>query len=269
MKKWLKIAIWTIFIGGVITLMYYTQKADSEKIMDDPKVDIVIPESDAFLNKKEIITRLDHAHLFKPGQKVSELEIEKIEEFIQDITQVKTTRVYKQIGGDWRIDIELRKPIARIFPKNGHSYYLSDDGYRMSTTPVHTAHIVVVTGEIDDNQKSIPVPEIINNDSLRSIRKLDDIYRISNYVCNDPLFRSLIGQIHLEKNGDFLLVPLVGDQKIVFGSAYSEEEVSDKFKKLKIFYEEAMPFEGWDKYSEISLKYEDQIVCKTAAEVAE
>ena len=26
-------------------------------------------------------------------------------------------------------------------------------------------------------------------------------------------------KIHLKKNGDFLLIPLVGDQKIIFGSA--------------------------------------------------
>ena len=70
---------------------------------------------------------------------------------------------------------------------------------------------------------------IINNDSLKSILKLDDIYRISSYVCEDSLFRSLIGQIHLEKNGDFVLVPLVGDQKIIFGSAYSDREVAEKF----------------------------------------
>ena len=85
---------------------------------------------------------------------------------------------------------------------------------------------------------------------------------ISHYVCNDPLLHSLIGQIHLKKNGDFILVPLVGDQKIIVGSAYSNREVKSKFEKLKIFYNEAMPFEGWDKYSEINLKFEGQIVCK-------
>ena len=104
--------------------------------------------------------------------------------------------------------------------------------------------------------------EIINNDSLKSIKKLDDIYRISSYVCNDPLFRSLVGQVHLEKNGDFVLVPLVGGQKIIFGSAYSEREVREKFKKLRVFYKEAMPFKGWDTYLEINLKFGDQIVCK-------
>jgi cell division protein FtsQ len=55
-------------------------------------------------------------------------------------------------------------------------------------------------------------------------------------------------------------VPIVGDQKIVFGSAESEEEVENKCTRLKVFYKEVMPFEGWEKYEEINVKYEGQIV---------
>ena len=132
----------------------------------------------------------------------------------------------------------------------------------MTTTASHTARTLLFTGEIHDRSNSISTTEIINNDSLISIRKLDDIYRISAYVCNDPLFHSLVGQMHLEKNGDFILVPVVGDQKIIFGTAHSTQDVESKFEKLKIFYTEAIAYEGWTKYAEINLKYEGQIVCK-------
>lgn len=269
MNKWLKITIWTLFIGGVVAVLIITENAQSQKIMEEPDVSILVQGDDAFLNEDEVKLRLEHAHLIHENQKSSELDIERIEQFIQSITQVKATKVYQLIGGRWIIEIELRKPVARIYNKYGEDFYVDDEGNAMLTTRVHTAHTVVVTGDIPDRKNSISVSEIINNDSLRSIRRLDDIYRISNYVCKDPLFRSLIGQMQVERNGDFILVPLVGDQKIVFGSAYSEKEVSDKFKKLRIFYEEAMPFEGWDKYSEISLKYKDQIVCKTVEKSAE
>ena len=35
------------------------------------------------------------------------------------------------------------------------------------------------------------------------------------------------------KKGDFVLIPLVGGQKIIFGSAKTENEVKEKFEKLK------------------------------------
>ncbi|MGJ8661759.1 MAG: hypothetical protein ACSHXL_06960, partial [Bacteroidota bacterium] len=135
-------------------------------------------------------------------------------------------------------------------------------GYTMHPSSAHTARVVVVNGFIPDKLNSPSVPELINNDSLKSIHKLDDVYRITNYVCNDPFLRAQVAQIHLDKKGDFVLVPQVGGNTIVFGTAYTDKEVSDKFEKLKVFYKHGLPFEGWNKYSEIILKYENQIIGK-------
>ena len=75
--------------------------------------------------------------------------------------------------------------------------------------------------------------------------------------------QALIGQVHLKKSGDFILVPIEWGQEIVFGTANTDKEVKEKFEKLKIFYSEAIPYEGWNKYTEINLKYDKQIVGKT------
>jgi cell division protein FtsQ len=262
MKRWLKISLWSLFAVGVIVLLVFTQKAQDELTLEQPEIHIRVEGESTFITSEEILGQLRRKRLLFDHQKSGELNVEKIESHLKGISQIKDVKVYKELGGHWKIDVSTRKPIARIYNKQGESYYLDDEGVTMKTSLVHASRILVVSGEIRDRLGEYSVPEIINNDSLKSILKLDDIYRISNYVCNDPLFHSLIGQIHLEKDGDFVLVPLVGDQKIIFGSAFSDNQVEDKFKKLRIFYKEAMPYEGWDKYSEVSLKYEDQIVCK-------
>ena len=58
-----------------------------------------------------------------------------------------------------------------------------------------------------------------------------------------------------------MLVPRVGEQKIIFGSALSNEEVKVKFRKLADFYKEGIPYEGWSTYDCFNLKYENQVVC--------
>ena len=118
----------------------------------------------------------------------------------------------------------------------------------------------------------MPTPLILipingfNNKNLITKYSLDDIYRISRYVCNDPFFSLQIGQIHKEKNGDFVLVPRVGEQKIIFGSALSNEEVKVKFRKLADFYKEGLPYEGWNAYDCINLSFENQVVCSKTEE---
>ena len=262
MRKWLKITFWFIFITGMITLMTMIRVDQLARPAGDPEIVIHKDGEDVFLTDDELLGVLMEDGLVYSGQTFEKLELEKIEDRIESISQVRSVEVYSNVGNNWKIDVYMREPIARIFNLFGESFYLDKEGEIVETTEKHTARVPVVTGEIRDRIDEESVDEIINNDSLISIRKLDDIYRISNYVCYDPLFRSLIGQIYLEKNGDFILVPLIGDQKIVFGSAYSEKEVEEKFEKLRIFYEEGMPNVGWNAYSEISVKYEGQIVCK-------
>ena len=262
MKKWVKISLWSIFFIGLIYLGFTINQKLKAQLVPEPEVIIRVEGENSFITNMELLDSLKFHRLIFDGQLREELNTEKIEAYISGISQVKSVQVFHSLNGNWTIEVDTRAPIARIFNFYGESFYLDNEGNTFKKSRNHVARVLVFTGDIYDRQASIPVPEIINNDSLISIRKLDDIYRISDYVCNDPLFHSFIGQVHLKKNGDFVLVPLVGDQKIIFGSAYSEEEVEGKFQKLRIFYEEAIPYEGWDAYTEISLKYDDQIVCK-------
>ncbi|MEY3200439.1 MAG: hypothetical protein RJA13_2397 [Bacteroidota bacterium] len=256
MKKWLKIAAWSLLVLGVVFLLSLAKNAQKETIVSKPKIIIHVTGENAFLTKNELYIRLKRKGFVFDGQQREKLNTSAIEKYIQSMSEVKTVKVFSSIGKGWKIEVLVRKPIARIFNTFGETFYLDEDGIIMKSSKV-------VSGNIKDRIHSKSVKEIINNPTLKSIQKLDQVYRISNYVCNDPLMQSLISQIHLKSNGDFVLIPLVGGQKIIFGSANSDEEVKDKFEKLKLFYKEAIPFEGWNKYEEISLKYKKQIVCKT------
>jgi cell division protein FtsQ len=262
MKKYIRPLLWIIFAMGMVVLLFMVQAAQKDAVLPKPDIVIHVSGENAFLTEDELYARLKRKGFFNGSKKHSELEVQAIEKYIRDMSEVKEVKVFTRLGESWTIDIIVRKPIARIFNKHGESYYLDEDGVKMKISDLHTARIVVVTGNIPDRLNGEKVNEIINNDSLKSIRKLDDVYRISNYVCKDPFLQSLVGQIHLKKSGDFVLIPLVGDQKIIFGSAQTDEEVQSKFEKLAIFYREAIPYEGWNKYDEISLKYGNQIVAK-------
>ena len=262
MNKWLKILLWCALFSGVTAVLIWERDKEANAKLSMPVIDISVQGKDTFLTKKEIINRLQTQQIFNPQGLVSGLDISKVESILDTMQEIKHADVYKQLNGSWNIDLELVKPIARVFPEGHASFYLDADGNKMRRSSIHTARSLIFSGNIPDRIQTENVNSIINNDSLKSIRLLDDIYRISNYVCKDPLLQSLIGQVYLNENNDFIMIPVLGDQKIVFGTAHSEKEVREKFQRLKIFYKEAIPYEGWNKYSEISLKYEGQIVCK-------
>ncbi|MES2800341.1 MAG: hypothetical protein V4638_10030 [Bacteroidota bacterium] len=262
MKKWLRLfVLGSLAIGGLV-LIIFAKKAQNSTELESPEIIIHVSDENNFLTEEEMKLRLKRNGFIGNGLTHEKLNSAKIEKFVRQMSEVKDVKVFSNIGKKWTVEVTLRKPIVRIFNAYGESFYLDQDGEIMKTSQIYTAKVVVATGAIKDRIFGKSVSEIINNDSLKTIRNLDDLYRISNYVCNDPFLRSLIGQIHLEKNGDFVIIPMIGDHKIIFGTAKTDEDVHEKFNKLMVFYKEAIPYEGWNKYETINLKYKNQIVGK-------
>jgi cell division protein FtsQ len=262
MKPWMKIALWIVFGSCCLTLLSLSYTTQGNKVVKEPTILIHVNGEHPLLTEDELLDRLKRKGLLFNGQTQNELKIHEVEFAIKSMAEVREVNVFSQVGDQWSIEVETRKPIARIFNKYNENYYLDADGHIMPYSPQHCARVVVITGEILDRKNSVSVNEIINNNSLKTIRKLDNLYRISSYVCNDPFLQSLIGQIHVQKSGDLVLIPLVGSQVIVFGAASSDKEVKNKFEKLKVFYREGIPFEGWDTYELINLKFTHQVVCR-------
>jgi cell division protein FtsQ len=262
MNRWIKITAVVSFLIGLIVLIVFVRIEEKSQVLDIPEILIKVEGESAFLTKQELQTRLLRGGLLPKGLTTEKFSPEKVESFIEKMSEVKSVKVYKNIGKTWNIDVVLRVPIARVFNAYNESFYIDAEGYKIGTSNFHTARVIVFNGTILDRLNTENVTQIINNNSLKSIRKLDDMYRISNYVCKDPLFRSLIGQVFVNELNEYVLIPIIGDQIIEFGTANSDGEVKEKFEKLKIFYEKAIPFEGWNKYSVITIKYNGQIVCK-------
>jgi cell division protein FtsQ len=262
MKIWFVRILWGIVGIAVLLVVFFANEVESQRRLTKPKIAIHSEDENTFLTSQELLTRLQIRHLFFDKMRVKDLKVQRIERVIAAMPEVKNVNVYRHLGAELSIDLNLRKPIARVFNRQGESYYLDQEGFMMYRSPSHTARVLVFSGEINVPYNPRIHCDFINNPNLKSSREIDQIYRISNYVCNDPLMHRLIGQVYRDSIGDFILIPMLGEQQIVFGSARSIKEVSDKFNRLKHFYKEALPHEGWNKYKEISVKYEGQIVCR-------
>lgn len=258
MKPWLKYSLWVVFIAGIGIAFSFVNKSQEKRVVGLPEVDIKDMEDMLFLTEEEVIQRLRFKNLVGEEKTYKEMDLRKIEEFMVDMPEVKEVEVYTYISGNWKIELELREPIARIFNADGSTCYLDKDGTLMPWSPNYTAHVVAVCGNINETDFSKNVDDIINNDSLITIEILDDLYSITTYVCSDEFLSAQITQIYVNEYNEFELIPRVGDQRILFGDA---EHVTGKFKKLEYFYSEGISRAGWENYDTINLMYKSQVVC--------
>lgn len=262
MKKWLRIiTVVLIFIGAVVVLTAAHQREDA-LVLTAPKVSIDVQDGIALLTETELKDELEINQFYREGMLKSELDVEGVEHFLENMNEVATADVYIDIGGEWHVDIETRRPIARIVMNNSPDFYIDNVNEIMKMSVYSRPKILGFTGLKVLFDQGVNIGELINNDSLKTKYKLDQIYRISRYVCNSAFYDAQIVQVHFTMENGFVLIPRVGNQTIIFGEAPSDDAVEEKFKKLTTFYDEVIPFEGWEKYKSINLKFKDQIVAK-------
>ncbi len=258
MKPWLKNSLWLLGIIVVLITMNFIDSTQDEKVVGLPTVKIDLYEDMLFLSKDDILERLKDKGLVSETKKYSEIDLREIESFLGEMPEIKSVEVFAYLGGDWMIDISLRQPVARIFNIDGSSCYLDKAGTLMPLSTNYTAHILSVTGNINEIDYSKNVDEIINNDSLKTIEILDDLYEICSYVCSDEFLSAQFTQVHINTYNEFELIPRVGNHRVLFGDA---SNIAGKFKKLELFYTEGLSRAGWENYDTINVMYKSQVVC--------
>lgn len=261
-KKILFYSFWCLLIIGlVISLGFVNREQDS---LQCTKLDInVNQENDLYFIDRIDITQLlwDRGDSIK-GQPKSTIKIPEIEKMLNSHPAISNAEVSMSIDGVVKVVVNQRKPVIRIINENGESYYLDDEGTLMPLSDKYTMKVLVANGKLNEpyaRNYMYTIEQLGENDSLRTISKLDELYAMAKYISKDEFWKSQIHQIYVNDNNDMEIVPVVGNQKIIFGDTTAMEE---KFKKLLTFYQQGLsPTGWWDKYSAINLKFKNQIVC--------
>lgn len=257
MNKILQISLWVLVIAGIIVSLSFVNKAREQQTFQKPHVIIDYETENRFVDEQDILNQIltaeDTADLLLKNYNVLELE-----EKLSTNPSIKDVQVYKTIDGQLNIEVKQRKPIVRVFSKND-SYYIDENGKLMLWTNKYTSRLLVVSGEINEPfNKRYQFNYGNLQDTLQAKTLLDDVYKIAKYIDESDFWKAQIEQIHVNKVYDMELIPKVGNHKIVFGGV---ENLESKFEKLMIFYQKGLSKTGWNEYSEINLKFKNQVVC--------
>ena len=184
------------------------------------------------------------------GKRLEELDVERIEQVLEQDPFIENAESFVDVAGNLNLKIFQRQPILRIIDNNNLNYYLDKNGVKMPLSKYFSARVPIVTGA---------VPPYVSDFLLRKKYTLKEVFNLVQILNADAFFAPMVQQIVVDAVGEFTIIPILGDQKIRIGTL---DDIEGKLNRLKIFYKEGMPYEGWKKYNSISVKYQGQIVCK-------
>lgn len=261
LKQILIIGFWVILVGGLIASLGFINKEQDKLLCSG--MDIRVDQSNDlyFLDNSDLEKLITDRGDSIIGQPKSSVDVTSIEKALNSHFAIENAEVYLDINGKLSVEVKQRNPIIRIINMSGEEYYIDDRGRAMPLSEKYTPKVLIANGHLNEpySLRYKYSAEEIAQDTLLSKSMIDELYSMAQYINTDPFWRSQIHQIYVNENNDMELVPLAGDQKIIFGDTTNME---DKFKKLLTFYQQGLNTTGWwEKYSTINLKFKNQIVC--------
>jgi cell division protein FtsQ len=199
-----------------------------------------------FMDEKEIL-RLINEQGVTVGMPVGKINLSQLEKSLAATKWVAHTDIYLDNQQQLQVKIEQRVPIARIFTASGNSFYIDNIAQKLPLRQLSVMRLPVFTGFPSD-QEMMSKPD----SSL-----LQDILYFAKLIQQDSFYSAQIAQINIASNGDFEMIPTLGDHMVLIGSV---EHLEDKLNRLYTFYKKVWLHTGINAYQVLDLRFDRQIV---------
>jgi cell division protein FtsQ len=255
------ISKWLLLIAYLVASLSFANDASQNLVCK--RIDVIVEDSliNAFITKRDIIRVIERKGHSPIGKNLNEINTHELEQQIASFNTVRNVEAYKTAIGNVSVRVNQRKPIARVINRMGQHYYFDDEGKIFPWSSSYTSHVLVINGNIREPFKITNEVNVadwqIENDTVRT-PFIYQLYEFAKFITSDRFWNAQIAQVYVDNTNDIELIPRVGGHTILLGGL-NDYEV--KLKKLSLFYEKALPTEGWNKYKTINLKYSNQVIC--------
>ena len=246
LRRLLWVGLFLVAVGVVVSAV----EDKEEQLVQDVKVMIEpLPDGNKLIRDGDVLQKIENTFGYSfVGLPIGVADVERLERVLKEDPFILDAEVFIDAGRIVNIEIWQRHPILRVIDNNDLNYYLDENGVRMPLSQHFTPRVLTVTGNVPPH-----TPEFREVEG----HPMNDVFALARMVLDHEFFRPLIEQIHLTNRREFILVPKIGKQKIVFGNL---DRAADKLENLQYFYEEGMPYSGWRKYHTLNVKYADQVI---------
>jgi hypothetical protein len=220
-------------IGVLLFLLNFSLERFSNQPLEKVKIQMVQNEPVSFIDEKDILSLVKQVN---PHQKIGTLDIPILEKKISEMPVVDSVNVYLKLNGELNLDIMQRIPTFRL-EKLGKTFYVDEKGVSFPLSKNYSHPCMLVSGNIDERDY-IKVVKLVKN------------------INADEFSRDFF--VGIKKIGqDYFLMTNDGNYEVEIGDL---ENMKFKIKGFKTFVEKYLIYQSPEKYSKISLKYNNQIV---------
>ena len=238
-KKMVFVAFNAVLGTYVVLAMTAFNKPDTKQVCRDVVINIEEGIMEGFLTPSDVKRLMEKDGISPVGQLTTQINLRTIEETLQSKELIEACECYKGQNGTVCINIRQRIPVIRVMNNKGEDYFVDTHGKPMPHTD-YSCNLIVATGYI----------------SKQYAEKW--LAPLANLVLTDAFWKNQIVQLNVLADGSVEVVPRVGEHIAYLGQPV---DVAGKLERLRKFYRYGLNEAGWNKYSRVSVEYDNQIIC--------
>lgn len=233
----------------VIGLIAFVDERSAVQRCQGLVIDLYGSEDQFYLTSEDIENHITKNGL-QPlkGKLLTDIDLAQLEKRAAEIKQIEFCEAYGDLKGMIHLKVTPFIPYARIVSNTGsQDCYIDEKGKYFPLSKYHSARVLLLSGSFFNTR-----PDLSSEEN----RELTELIRI---IKASDFWNAQISQMEVSADGSVSFIPVVGDQKIEFGTP---ENIEEKLNKLKVFYKQIMPVKGWDMFETVKVQYKNQVVCE-------
>jgi cell division protein FtsQ len=235
---------------GLSFLIAFAERKQGGSVCKNISVEINNLNENHFLDEADVLQLVEGSGETIKGIGIDRINLKQIEKKLKYDKHILDAELFGDLKGNLIVNVELRRPIARIVQKDAPDAYIAKDGVIMPVSEKYTSRVVLISGY---------VKPLLESEDLNKTEEGKQLMEMIEYVNADRFWSAQVAQLDIERDGKINIFPQVTGQRVEFGRA---ENIETKFKKLMIFYKEILPTRGWTKYERVNLEYEGQVIAE-------
>ena len=241
-RQFMKIFNWNnirlLLMSTVVIFLFSFTSKRNEKRKLSKSIVLFEGNSTPFI-RREAITKL----LIENNNDVSSIQkenidLQKLEKGLNAQKMIEKSDVFISVDGVLKAVIKQKTPIARVFDIDGSSYF-DYQGSRMPLSNNYTARVPLLTGKMSS----------VDHEVLTAFLR---------FIYDDSFLKRNIIGIEIMQDGTVTMLNRNFDYQIKFGKV---ENMEQKFKNYKAFFQKAVLDSTLYKYKNIDLRFSEQVVC--------
>ncbi len=194
-----------------------------------------------FVTPEELGRELEGLPGRAAGMTLSNINTDDMRRRLLSLDKIEDASVVRYTDGSIRIKATPIVPVARIFDADG-SYYINRDGKRVKASARYHKNVPIIAGDFAQSDTMFTPLTLLP---------------LVQYIASDSVWSNFISMIQVKSPHDIILVPVVREHVINIGTP---DEFESKFTRLRRFYTEVLPRQGWEKYDTLTVKWDGQLV---------